>query len=241
MESKDEEILQRFQRGVKQIMRFFNQELKKQSMTTYHIYDAIFNRSAAMFPMETREALELGIANENLTTKQKQELLDTSSKGEENNSVFTFFHHNMAKHIAGREVNSKGEMREKFKKFHGTSGNYSENIKGWWLVKPTFYDKGQPLYLLHIFPYSAYDFPERLKDTDLWSDYDGLSFYYATIYSNHRNSVSFSKEKGDKPFPWTSGKGWEGNTDFVYLGRTVKEITQPETQGILNWWGFLAD
>ncbi len=223
MNPKDEELFQRFQRDVKRIMRFFNQELENQSMTSYHLYDAIFKRSAAKFPFETREALELGIANENLSAKQKQELLDVSSEGEENKSVFTFFHHNMAKHIAGREVNSKDET------------------EGWWLVKHPFYEKGKAVYLLHIFPYSAYDFPERLKDTELWSDYDGMSFYYATIYPNYRNSISFSKEKRDKPFPWTGGKGWEGNTDFIPLGRTVKEIIRPQTQGILNWWGFLAD
>ena len=166
-------------------------------------------------------------------TKQKRELLDVSSKGEENNSVFTFFHHNMAKNLA---------EREKFKKFHGTSLNHPEHIEGWWLVKPESYDKGKQLYLLHIFPYSAYDFPERLKDTNLYENYDGYSFYYATIYPNHRNSVSFSKEKGDKPFPWTSGEGWEGRrTDFFYLGRTVKEITRPQTLGLLNWWVKIGD
>ena len=238
MNPKDEELLQRFQRDVERIMRFFNQELEKQSMTSYHLYDTIFKLSAAKFPFETREALELGIANENLSAKQKQELLDVSSQGEENKSVFTFFHHNMAKHIAGREVNSKGEMR-------GINWRASDS-EGWWLVKPSFLGRGTAfkranVYLLHIFPYSAYDFPERLKDTELWSDYDGLSFYYATIYPNHRNSVSFNKEKGDKPFPWTSGEGWEGDTEFIKLGQTVKEIIQPQTQGILNWWGFLAD
>ena len=240
MNPKDEELFQRFQQDVKRIMRFFNQEIENQ-FSAYRIYDMIFKKSVVKFPPETKKIYEEGIANENLTAKQKQALLDTSSKGEENNSVFSFFHHNMATHIQGREVNSKGEMREKFKKFHGTSGNYSENLEGWWLVKPSFYEKGKPVYLLHIFPYLAYDFPERLKDTELWSDYDGLSFYYATIYPNHRNSVSFSKEQGDKPFPWTSGKGWEGNTDFIRLGRTVKEITQPRTHGLLNWWGKIED
>ena len=216
---------------LERIMRFFNQELEKQSMTSYRIYDTIFKLSAAKFPFETREALELGIANANLSAKQKQELLDVSSQGEENKSVFTFFFYNMAKHLMGRKLNSKGEMRKLT----------PSETEGWWLVKPQAFSKGTSLYLLHIFPYSAYDFPERLKDTELWSDYDGLSFYYATIYPNHRNSVSFSKEKGDKPFPWTSGEGWEGDTDFIPLGQTVKEIIQPRTQGILNWWGFLAD
>lgn len=240
MNPKDEELLQRFQQDVKRIMRFFNQELENQ-FSAYRLYEDIFKKSAAKFPLDIRKKLEDGIANGNLTTPLKNGLLSISSEGEENNSVFTFFHHNMAKNLQGREIHSKGEMGEKFKKFHGTSGNYSENIEGWWLVKPQFYAKGDSLYLLHIFPYSAYDFPERLKDTDLWSDYDGLSFYYATIYSNHRNSVSFSKEAGDKPFPWTSGKGWEGNTDFVRLGQTVKEITRPRTHGLLNWWGKIED
>ena len=180
---------------------------------------------------DIRKMFKEGIANENLTAKQKQLLLDLSSKGEENNSVFTFFHHNMAKNIQGREVNSKGLMRKLM----------PSAAEGWWLVKPNFMEKGKAVYLLHIFPYSAYDFPERLKDTELWSDYDGLSFYYATIYPNHRNSVSFSKESGDKPFPWTSGKGWDGNTDFIPLGQTVKEITQPRTHGLLNWWGKIED
>ena len=128
-------------------------------MTSYHLYDTIFKLSAAKFPFETREALELGIANENLSAKQKQELLDVSSQGEENKSVFTFFHHNMAKHIAGREVNSKGEM--------GRVDRRASDSEGWWLVKPSFYGRGTAVYLLHIFPYSPYDFPERLKDTEL--------------------------------------------------------------------------
>jgi len=235
MNPKDEELFQRFQRGVKRIMRFFNQELENQSMTSYRIYDDIFRKSQwdGKFPPETKKIYEEGIANENLTTKQKQELLDVSSKGEENNSVFSFFHHNMATHIAGREVNSKDEMQRVDRR--------ASETEGWWLVKPSFYQKGKGVYLLHIFPYSAYDFPERLKDTELWSDYDGMSFYYATIYPNYRNSVSFNKETGDKPFPWTGGKGWEGKTDFVYLGQTVKEIIELPTQGILNWWGKIED
>lgn len=232
METKDEELLQRFQRDVKRIMRFFNQELENQ-FSAYRLYEDIFKKSAAKFPLDIRKKLEDGIANGNLTTPLKNGLLSISSEGEENNSVFTFFHHNMATNLQGREVNSKNEMQRVDRR--------ASETEGWWLVKPSFYEKGKAVYLLHIFPYSAYDFPERLKDTELWSDYDGLSFYYATIYPNHRNSISFSKEKGDKPFPWTSGKGWEGNTDFVYLGRTVKEITRPRTHGILNWWGKIED
>lgn len=231
MNPKDEELFQRFQKDVKRIMRFFNHEPENNSLVTYLLYNDIFKKSATKFPLDIRKKLEEGIANENLTTKQKQELLDVSSEGEENNSNFTFFFYNMAKHIVGREVNSKGAMRKLF----------PLETNGWWLVKPQLFSKGKPLYLLHIFPYSAYDFPERLKDTDLWSDYDGMSFYYATIYPNHRNSVSFSKETGDKPFPWTSGKGWEGNTDFISLGQIVKEITQPRTHGLLNWWGKIED
>ena len=202
MNPKDEELFQRFQQDVKRIMRFFNQEMEN---SAYRLYEMIFT------------FLSKGIVNENLTAKQKQELLDLSSKGEENKSVFTFFHHNMAMNIQGREVNSKGLMRKLM----------PSAAEGWWLVKPNFMEKGKAVYLLHIFPYSAYDFPERLKDTELWSDYDGLSFYYATIYPNHRNSVSFSKESGDKPFPWTSGKGlgWQHRLYSVRSNRKRNHST----------------
>ena len=231
MNPKDEELFQRFQQDVKRIMRFFNHEPENKPLVTYLLYHDIFKKSATKFPLDIRKKLEEGIDNENLTTALKNGLLSISSDGEENNSNFTFFFYNMGNHLTGRELNSKGAMRKLT----------PSETEGWWLVKPAFYNKGKQLYLLRIFPYSAYDFPERLKDTELWSDYDGLSFYYATIYPNHRNSVSFSKETGGKPFPWTSGKGWEGDTDFIRLGQTVKEITRPRTHGLLNWWGKIED
>ena len=229
MEPNDEELFQRFQRGVKRIMRYYNHDPEDQGYA-YAIYETIFYNEKPFSPAVAR-VYEKGLRFQKLTSKQKQEILDSTSGNLENDRVFTFFKTNFfaePKLYPHQELSGSPLQTQLL--------TVMNNPKGWWLFTSKTRDE---LYILHIFPYSIYDYPERLKDTNLYENYDGYSFYYATIYPKQRGSVSFSSEQGFKPFPWSESKGWSGVVNAYYLGQTVKEITRPRTHGLLNWWGEL--
>ena len=229
MEPNDKELFQRFQRGVKRIMRYYNHDPEDQGYA-YAIYQTIFYNKNPFSPAAAK-VYEKGLKFQNLTAEQKQVLLDSTSEIEENERVFTFFRHNF---FAKPKLHPHQELSGS--PLQTQLLTVMNNPKGWWLFTSKTRDE---LYILHIFPYSIYDYPERLKDTNLYKKYDGYSFYYATIYSKQRGSVSFSSEQDNKPFPWSESKGWSGEVNAYYLGQTVKEITRPQTHGLLNWWGEL--